>query len=163
MCKRMTAFILGALLATTGPLHAQTFGLQASWGDDVDFGLGGRAAFDLVPASSLELIGSFDYFFPDEPAGMDIDYWELNGNLAYAFNVAGAPGFAPYVGAGLNVAHGSASFEADPDLSSSDTEAGLNLLGGARFGRSSVKPYAELRFELGGGEQVVLTGGLLFF
>ncbi len=139
------------------PLCAQTrFGPQLSWGDDdANLGLGARAVFNLrslVNARGLEFVASFDYFFPE---GNDVDYWELNGNLSYLIpNVKG--GLAPYVGGGLNVAHASAG-------SQSDTEAGLNLLGGTRFRTSGkLSPFAELRFELGGGERVVITGGVLF-
>lgn len=43
-----------------------------------------------------------------------------------------------------------------------DTEIGLNLPVGDKFVLASLTPFAELRVEAGGGEQVVLTGGLLF-
>jgi hypothetical protein len=38
---------------------------------------------------------------------------------------------------------------------------GLNLLGGLKFALGSLSSYAEGRFELGGGEQLVLTFGVL--
>jgi len=147
------------------PLSAQTrFGAQLSWGDDdANLGLGVRAAFDLrslFNTRGLEAVASFDYFFPEQSSGVDVEYWELNGNVTYLIpNVKGSLG--PYVGSGLNIAHGSQ--DASGVSSQSDTEAGLNLLGGTRFRtRSKLTPFAELRFELGGGERVVLTGGILF-
>ncbi len=147
------------------PLSAQTrFGAQLSWGDDdANLGLGARAVFNLRPLFNqrgLELVASFDYFFPEQSSGVDVEYWELNGNVTYLIpNVKGSLG--PYVGGGLNIAHG--SVDAAGVGSQSDTEAGLNLLGGTRFRmRSKLTPFAELRFELGGGERVVITGGLLF-
>jgi hypothetical protein len=147
------------------PVAAQTrFGPQLSWGDDdANLGLGARGVFSLrslVNERGLDLVASFDYFFPDEGAGADVEYWELNGNVTYLIpNVKGS--LAPYVGSGLNIAHG--SVDASGVGSQSDTEAGLNLLGGTRFRtKGRLTPFAELRFELGGGERVVLTGGILF-
>ena len=54
------------------------------------------------------------------------------------------------------------SKEFDDGRSASDTDLGLNLLGGTLFGRGKVNPFVELRVELAGGEQFVLTGGVLF-
>ena len=137
-------------------------GAQLSWADDAEFGLGARAVVDLTPfTNGLEAIGSFDYFFPDQPLGADIDYWEINANLAYLFR--GVPSLAPYLGGGLNVAHASVSVDAlGVPVGGSDTELGLNLLGGARINLGRVKPFAEMRVELGGGEQFVIAGGVLF-
>lgn len=145
-------------------LPAQTrFGVQGSWGDDTDFGIGGRVAFSLrsmFPRTPLEAYATFDYFFPDEGAGVDLTYWEINGNVVYL--IPGVRGnIAPYVGGGLNIAHASREVLG---VSASDTDAGLNLMGGLKFKSrtSRVAPFVELRVELGGGEQFVLTGGVLF-
>lgn len=159
MRKRLDSLALFAvlLLAAAGPLQGQAhLGGQISVADDADFGIGGRIVFDLLQRADLEFIGSFDWFFPDEPPGEDRDYWELNGNVAYFFDLESAPSVAPYLGGGLNIAHASRD-------GASDTDGGINILGGARFSQSPVKPFVELRIELGGGEQFVLSGGLVFF
>jgi len=137
-------------------------GAQLSWADDTEFGIGARAVLDLAQLSSgLEAIGSFDYFFPEQPLGADINYWEINANLAYVFQ--GLPSLAPYVGGGLNFAHASVSVDAlGIPIGASNTELGLNLLGGARFNMGPVQPFGEMRIELGGGEQFVIAGGVLF-
>lgn len=156
-----------AVAAIASPLRAQervavprepaNLGIQASWADDADFGVGLRYENDVykIMASAprqLHFIFSFDYFFPDG----GIDYYEGNVNLSYQIGDPRAS-IGPYVGGGLNIAR--AEFGG-----ASNTEIGLNLLGGIRF-RSANKmvPFLEARFELGGGEQLVLTGGLLFF
>lgn len=138
------------------------FGAQLSWADDTEFGIGARAVVDLTPLTNgLEAIGSFDYFFPDQPLGADINYWEINANLAYVFK--GVPSLAPYLGGGLNFAHASVSVDAlGVPVGGSNTELGLNLLGGARMNLGPVQPFGELRIELGGGEQFVIAGGVLF-
>lgn len=148
-----------ACLALAQPLSAQQFGGQVSWGDNYDLGIGLRGEFSLLnrmstdgPVSRAFAIGSLDYFFPDAPEGVDLNYLEFNANLA--FPVTESP-LDPYVGGGLN--WGRASLD---DVSSSDF--GLNVLGGVRFNLGGLSTLGEARLELGGGEQLVLTFGVLF-
>jgi len=123
---------------------------QLSVGSKADFGLGGRVQINLRSPDRLAVIPMFDWFFP----GDDRTYWELNGNLAYFFKV-NTNSVAPYAGAGLNIAYSS-------EDGSSDTDPGFNLLGGTLIGSGPVHPFVEVRFELAGGEQFVLSGGVLF-
>jgi len=136
-----------------------SFGLQLDWGNDPNFGIGGRAVIplnSLVPGTPLDGIVSFDYFFP----GNNVHYWEINGNLAYRFTVPRSSSLRPYAGGGLNVAHASLSGVSG----SGATQAGLNLLGGTTFRLkgSHLTPFAEARGELGGGKTFILTGGVRF-
>ena len=157
---RLGLVLVGMLVMGATSLQGQRFGVQGSWGDDVDFGVGGRFELDLENALSSEppfsrtfIIGAFDYFFQDcDP--FDCSYWELNGNLAVPFGSADAS-VDPYAGAGINIARGSVE---DFD----NTEVGLNLLGGLKFPLGGVSAFGEARIELGGGEQFVITGGILF-
>jgi len=145
--------------------HAQVrFGAQASFGDDVDLGLGARAVFSLKQFNErLEGIASFDWFFPDAGADVvDWTYFEINGNVAYSFPLQSSSSLRPYAGGGLNIARSSIDFDSPLLNSASDTEIGLNVLGGTKFGSGRITPFAELRIELGGGEQFVLSGGVLF-
>lgn len=158
MSRRLIAVLATAL--AVGAVHSAQaqdarpefrFGPQVSLAEDADFGIGGRLEIGL-PAAPVFISGSFDIFFP----GDDVDYWEFNANGAYEFVLPRTPEVAPYVGAGLNVAHASVG-------AFSDTRAGLNVLGGVRFPLQSVAPFFELRLEIEGGEQVpVATGGILF-
>ena len=137
------------------------FGVQGSYGEDTDFGVGGRIIGNigqLLGMQGIEAIGSFDYFFPD-CGSVDCSYFEVNGNVVYRFPLQQAI-FSPYVGGGLNVAHGSVDFFGLGEAS--DTKFGFNLLGGAKFHIGIVQPFAEFRFEIEGGEQFVITGGVLF-
>lgn len=131
-------------------------GGQLNWADDADFGVGGRVMVGLPTYPGLELLGSFDLFFPDG----DVDYWEINGNAVYNFPIPEGLSVRPYTGGGLNIAHidaGGRGFGRGED-----TDLGLNLLGGVKFPLDNFTPFAEARVELGGGEQFVLTGGFLF-
>jgi opacity protein-like surface antigen len=165
----MVVVAVAALAAT--PVVAQEggggfrFGVQGNYADDADFGVGARAQFGLDSVQEgLGLVGSFDYYFPgaddDSELGVDVDvtYWEINANLVYTLTKSGS--LAPYVGAGLNVAHAGASAESGGvEVSVDETELGANLLGGVRF---SDRFFAEAKIELSGGEMFVITGGILF-
>jgi len=160
------------VLGSAADATAQRFGLQASYADDTDFGVGGRVEIPLALSDAGVLsrtfaAGSFDWFFPDcetfvglGNTEIDCSYWEINANLAVPFTVAAS--VTPYAGAGLNVAHISISAENEiGDFDDSQTEIGANLLGGVRFPLGGLSMYAEARAELGGGEQFVITVGLL--
>lgn len=153
--------VAGAVMALALPTRgeAQTLlGPQLSWGSDSDLGIGGRVMFGLPQVTAgLEGIVSADYFFVDCGEGVDCSWFEINANGAY--NLA-AESLHPYVGAGLNVTRVSVDLDGFGD--GSDTEVGINLLGGLKFPGTSITPFAEARLTVGGGEQFVLTGGILF-
>lgn len=172
--------VLGGLFAGlflgTGELSAQSrFGGQASFGDDADFGLGGRVLLDFTTAlTGLAFIGSFDYFFPDNvgvDAATEANYWELNGNAVIEFGIASAPNLQPYVGGGINFAHASVD-DTSPDApeDTSQNDLALNILAGFEFPLAGITPFAEARYTFAGddsflvrqGSQFVLTAGLLF-
>jgi opacity protein-like surface antigen len=147
-----------------GPAQRPSFGAELNWSSDVDFGIGARGVFplrSLFPKTPLDGIVSFDYFFPSVPAGTSGHYWEINGDVAYRFTVPARSSLAPYAGGGLNIAHASATVGT---VSSSDTKAGLNVLGGTTFKLrgSTLTPFAEARGEIGGGKTFILTGGVRF-
>jgi hypothetical protein len=148
----------GADRAQSRHLH---LGPQLSYGSSSKLGLGGRLHANLTSPDRLAIIGAFDWFFPDEGPGENRTYWELNGNVAYRFKIEGTTAVSPYAGGGLNIAYSSRSPEGGGD-GSSHTDLGVNLLGGTTFGSGPVLPFFELRIELAGGEQFVLTGGVLF-
>lgn len=175
MARQLTGTGLIVALLTLGGVAdaaAQRFGLQANYADDTDFGVGGRVEIP-VPLSDMGVLsrafaaGSFDWFFPDcetfvgfGNTEIDCSYWEVNANLAVPFTVAAS--VTPYAGAGLNVARISLSAENEiGDFDGSETDIGANLLGGVRFPLGGLAMYAEARAELGGGEQFVITVGLL--
>ncbi len=130
-------------------------GGQLNLAEDADFGIGGRLMVSLPPHPRFELLGSFDVFFPGE----DVDYWEVNGNAVYNFPFPETL-IRPYAGGGLNIAHIDANGRGFGH--GEDTDLGLNLLGGVKFPLANFTPFAEARVELEGGEQFVLTGGVLF-
>jgi len=160
MLKRLLLIVVAVgMWGAAADLQAQVrFGGQVGYADDADIGIGARVQVGL-PVEQLAFVGSFDWFFPSDIPGASITYWELNANLRYGIPVNHAL-FGPYVGSGFNFAHASISVQGFPGLS--DSDLGLNLLAGSSFNTGKHKPFAELRVELGGGEQVVLAAGLMF-
>lgn len=166
MKRLVLTLVLAGGLAS--PVSGQVvFGPQGSWGDESDFGIGARLQVPFAglvttePGSALStmfLIGSFDWFFPDDDdfPGVDVNWFEVNLNAAYPLVMEG---LRPYVGAGLNYARVSVEVGGETD---SDSDVGLNVLGGLNFLLGGLTAFTEGRFELGGGEQFVLTFGVLF-
>ncbi len=161
MRKVMIAVVAMAAALTVRSAEAQTattrafqFGPQIDWGTDTDFGIGGRFVWtglgETIAVRGLEGVGSFDVFFP----GDGLNYWELNANITYPLTIPSAPRISPYFGGGLNIAHASDG--------GSETDVGVNVLGGTRFGIGILQAFVEGRLELHSGSQFVITFGLLF-
>jgi len=150
------AGVVIAAFAFAPRAEAQAFGANLSWGADTDFGLGARVAFPIggsVGQKGIKGLATFDYFFPD-----GFDFWEITGNGVYDISTSGSA--SPYVGAGLTFARSSVSVSG---FSASNSEVGLNLLGGARFAPTgNVQPFVEARFQIRDGSQFVLSGGVYF-
>lgn len=172
--RTIFAAIIGlAALFHGAPAQAQwAIGPQASYifdagnGDGLDmFGIGVRAQNTIGsyltsdasnPFSRTRFVGTFDWFFPDCPNGVDCSYLEFNFNGAVPFTLEK---ISPYLGAGLNIARTHAEVNGNGD---SNTDAGLNLLGGLDLHLGNMAAFTEARLELGGGEGFALTFGLLF-
>jgi hypothetical protein len=173
---RVSGHLPGVLLLATVallPLQAEaqrraaavqrplSFGGQVSFGSETDFGIGGRVVFGLAAIAArapLDGVVTFDYFFPDEPEGIDLTYWEINGNVAYR---AGRPPavLQPYLGGGLSI--GRMTADTTGESRGSETRVGLNVLGGTTLRtRSRVIPFAEARVVVGSNDQVIITAGL---
>lgn len=152
----MLGLAVGFSLLTAAPSSAQVhLGPQISLGGDTDVGLGIRGVAGVPQYAGLEFAGSFNIFFPDP----DFDYWEVNGDLLYNFEIRDVTSIRPYAGGGLNIARFT---DIGPD-DRSDTDLGINVVGGAKFPNSGpVTPYLELRGVIEGSDQIVLTGGILF-
>lgn len=162
MSKVRNLFIAVALVVVgASTAEAQRFGGHAIWADDFDIGLGARMEMDLpgklskqAPLSRAFFIGQFDFFL-DPCDGIDCTYFEINPGIAVPLN---ATTLKPYLGAGLNIAH----FSAGSGPGSSDTDIGLNLLGGLKLNLSGLDAFTEARLALGGGEQFSIAFGVLF-
>ncbi len=179
---RLSLVVLAALVLVGVGSNASaadrplSFGVQGSYGsDDTNFAIGGRLVLDLgSQVENVEVVGTFDYFFPSvaddvDIPGIDFDvkYWEANANVIYKYPLSGSS-MVPYGGVGLNYAHASASASVDLGdlgdygMSESESDVGLNILGGVLFGTGSTKFFVEAKIEAGGGELFVVSGGIRF-
>ncbi len=163
----MNRLLLAACVIAVGlapsALEAQvSIGPQGSWGDRRDWAVGGRLTVDLSPnGPPVAFVGSYDWFFPKTPVGINAEYWEINVNALYVQTLYQGEAVS-YVGLGLNVANwkaGGQSIVGDP-VSEEDTQYGVNLVGGTRYKFERFAPFFELRYIIEGGRQFVLTAGL---
>jgi hypothetical protein len=154
MRKLLGAMVLAGMLLAPAAAQAQlTVGPVAAFHDDFDFGIGGFAA---IPVPSLDpnlsINPSFVYFFPSDP----FNFWEINGDVVYQFQVSESTPVLPFALAGINIANFGI------DGGGSNTEIGLNLGGGIGFRAESLQPFAGAKFEIQDGSGFVLFGGVGF-
>lgn len=163
MTKLSAVLSICALSLIPSIASAQRFGAHVNWANDFELGVGARYEHSLTntfsqnpPMSNAFFIGQFDYYLdPCDPG--DCTIFELNPGIAVPLN---ATNLRPYLGAGLNIAR--ISVDMGSFGTASNTEVGLNLLGGLKFGLGGMQAYSEARLSLGGGEQFALSFGLLF-
>jgi hypothetical protein len=158
------AVAAGLALATPATANAQIgFVVQGSYGTEAEaIGIGGGVNFglgSLTAKHGIRAEATFDYFLVDDP----LKFWEINGNLLYDLKSVKNL----YLGAGVNYATvdvggglGDLCDAVGADCSNSDV--GLNVLGGFKLGTGKAAPFVQARFELGGGEQLVISGGFRF-
>ena len=146
--------------------EAQRLGAQISWGDESDIGVGVRGEWDFANKltttgafSRAFIIGQLDYYFIDCQSGVSCTWLEINPSMAVPFTLTGST-IKPYAGAGLHFVY---ARQSAGGVSNSDTDMGLNLLGGLKFGMGGMDAFTEARLGLGGdAEQLALSFGFLF-
>jgi hypothetical protein len=155
MRKLLGTVALVGVLAWPGVAQAQTIvGGTLAWNTDAeDVGIGAYVALPL-PALDENIVikPDFTLFFPDVGSR-----WELNGDLAYRFDLANNQQIVPFAMAGLNIVHVSVS-----DIDFSDTDVGLNLGGGVIFPLESIRPAVGGKFEIHDNTSFVLFGSVGF-
>jgi hypothetical protein len=154
--------ILAAGLTLGGPaaLEGQwSAGPEIALADDVDFGIGGVVSVPLTSIyPDLEFAGRFTLFFPD-----GFDYWEVDGDVRYLFNIEGNEEVVPYALAGLAIGRASHDDEVgDFDVGGSNTEVGLRLGGGIKAPMDQFVPFAELGLGVGDIPDFTIRAGLSF-
>ena len=119
-------------------------------GDVEEFFLGVDARAD-VAALPIQLNGTFDYYFTEG----NVNFFQVGVNALYTFGVDNQT-FTPYSGLGVGISI------VDIENFDSDTDVGLNLIGGARFGFGALRPFAQAQITFGDLDLVTLAGGILF-
>jgi hypothetical protein len=141
----VVALSLGAATVAEAQSGTRYLGPRVSYNFDAEeAGLGLQLGLPLT--SSLAFYPSFDVFFVDPGS-----FFSVNADFKLRPDIN-----APlYFGAGLNVSRFSGG-------GNSDTNTGLNLLGGLEATFGAIHPFAELRVILGDGSALQLGAGLNF-
>jgi hypothetical protein len=153
---------LSTLLVGTPAAAQLHFGGQLMYGDDADLAVGARVEIDtpdLYEPSRLEL--DFNWYFPDDPPGADLTFWEVNLNWLNRIGPDGGdtdPSY--YLGGGLNFTYAGWDYDAGGD--DSEKDLGVNFLGGIQLPLGPLTGIGELRITIAGSEQYTLGVGLLF-
>ena len=134
--KKVT-FILFLVLGTYG-LKAQQFSIGAglSYMTDINnLGIDVRALYEV----EFPWRGSidFNYIFPDDVFGININYWSLNLNGHYLLEISDT--FEAYPLAGFNIFNVSVD-AGNINIGASSTDVGLNLGGGASGAEAADHP-----------------------
>ena len=152
--------LLLALAATAPTAHAQvTFLIGPRGGIDFgndfqnDFMVGGDARISAFPLPVI-INPAVDYILADAPDVNSALHLDLNALLPFGIN---NQLFTPYTGLGLGITR------VNREVTDSDTDAGLNIVGGAVFGFAGFRPFLQARIKLlGDFELFSVQGGLLF-
>jgi len=172
-----------ALVLFAGVQHAHAqfsigvqggYNLDAFTDEGVEEGtyfVGGQARLGLAGVPII-INPNADYYFNQID---DATVLQFNADVLVPFGPANAV-FTPYAGLGLGVTQ--VSFDPDTPilgnlLESSETDYGVNLIGGATFGSGPIRPFGQARVTFGdhlaflnedgeGGAGYALMGGLLF-
>ena len=146
-----TSLLFAALAAfvLAPSASAQASGFMPYLGYNLDtenvlIGVGYRVGVPLEAPVVLAAQPTIEYQFES-----DITILQVDANLVA--QLSASPALAPYVGAGLGVL-----------IVESDTELGLNLLGGAVFNPTGFgQPFVQARYSTAGFDALTLSGGVI--
>ena len=165
-----TLFLLLALLFCSATTQAQNaVGPHVGYNTG-PLGSGGEVfigATAQVDIASLPVVinPALDYYI-----GLDgVTLLQMDANALYPFEV-NSELLSPYAGGGLAISYvsvegedfGLEEFGIEIDNSYSNTDVGLNLVGGTFFNVGTIRPFAEARFTLGNGSALSLKSGVMF-
>lgn len=157
-------FIFFAGLLSVSAQDNTRLGAMVAYGTEIEnIGFGVNAEFPIM--ENLTISPGFIYYLPKDEAGISVNWWELNGNANYYFVQNENMGF--YGLGGLNYTHVKIDFDAGDwggtSLESSDGRVGLNLGAGINFNiGSSITPFAEAKYVIIDGSQLVIGAGVKF-
>src|SRR5690554_7380618 len=136
-------------------------GGMLAYGTEIEsIGIGANAEFPII--ENLTISPSFIYYFPKEEYGIKMNWFEVNANANYYFVTQ--DNMEVYALGGLNYSSIKVSYENNwfGNYSSSDGRFGLNLGGGINFNMGRVTPFAELKYVIIDGGQLVAVAGVKF-
>tara|TARA_R110000823_G_scaffold288701_1_gene406889 strand:+ start:41698 stop:42213 length:516 start_codon:yes stop_codon:yes gene_type:complete len=160
-----TVLFFAGFMASQAQIDTR-IGAELAYGTEIEnLGIGANAEFGVL--DNLSISPSFIYYLPKEESFITVNWWEVNGNVNYYF--LQNKSFQLYGLGGLNYTN--VSVDADIDFGEfgnfssdeSDGRFGLNLGAGANLDLgSSIMPFAELKYVIIDGGQLVLAAGVKF-
>jgi hypothetical protein len=147
----VVAFFSGC--ATYGEYGSETeFGLGVRGNVGVDRFISDEAGAGAGTLSRLELNGSVQRSWISQGR-----WTEANGDVLLPMIRVGGGAARTYVGTGLHLA------QFDPDVGSTQSDVGLNLIGGLRFEQRTFAPFFEVRGSAFGVDQLSAVAGVQLF
>jgi len=157
-----------AFMPNTANAQSKDFSLGAklAYGTEIEnIGIGINAEFPIM--EKLTISPSFIYYLPKDETFVKINWFEVNANANYYF--VQDEEFDFYGLAGLNYTNVSVKYDGPyaglilGNTSDSDGRLGLNLGGGANWNLGgSITPFAEVKYVIIDGGQLVLAAGIRF-
>ncbi len=144
------------------PIYSQAqleLGGGLAFGTDIEnLGITAKGRFDIN--EELKVSPSITYFFTDDAGYIKTNLFSIDGDVHYVFVLESVE---LYPLAGLSIGIVSVDFDTPGfDTDASDTEVGLNLGGGVRYGfTENIIGFGEIKIVVGGFDQVIITAGVL--
>lgn len=159
MKKLFGLFILMVLVSLSS--QAQDLRLGMTYGGQIEK-LGLQIGGQYGITNEIDLAAGLSWFFPDETSGGGVDvrsnFWMIDVDGHYNFDMGS--GLRLYPLAGVNFTTARVKINSN---SSSNSEIGLNIGGGAAFQLSDpLAAFAEIKYILGDADQAVFGFGILF-
>lgn len=164
-----TKLLFSTLLLIGGSFMAAAqsetrLGAMLAYGTEIEsIGIGVNAEIPVM--ENMTIAPGFIFYFPKDEMGVKVNWWELNANVNYYFSSTESLDF--YGLGGLNYSQVKVSYDGINnsmfDGSYNDGRFGLNLGAGANFKiGSSLTPFAEVKYEIIDGGQLVIAAGVKF-
>ena len=151
---------LGFVFSAQAQENTRIGGFLAYGTEIENIGIGANAEFPIM--ENLTISPSFIYYLPKKEYMVKVNWFEVNANANYYF--INQDNLSVYALGGLNYSSVKVSFD-DAWLgsySSSDGRFGLNLGGGVNFNLGVITPFAELKYVIIDGGQLVAGAGVKF-
>lgn len=152
---------IGVAISANAQEETRLGGFLAYGTEIENIGFGVNAEFPVL--EQLTISPSFIYYLPKDEYGLKVNWFEFNGNANYYF--VQESNLDVYALGGFNYSSVKVSYEDSffGSDSSSDGRFGLNLGAGANFNiGSSITPFAELKYVIIDGGQLVAAAGIKF-
>jgi outer membrane immunogenic protein len=135
-------------------------GIITEYDNTAFLGVDGRFSVDLSADQPLIINPAFNYYMLDVEG---FTLLQFDANVLYPFMLGGA--LTPYAGGGLGILYASFEFENvdGSTTSNSDTEIGLNLVGGAEYDFGGpISAFAQLRMTFWEDDLIGLMAGAVY-